>query len=442
VSSPPAVAAALSAAFLDGPWSSAAELAERGARAIGISPRRALPIAKAVRTAYREPPVDRRRELTRYVEDLASYKRLWRRGRRPVVAEHRLPVTAMAANRWHVPQLDTVAALAAWAGLTTSQLDWYADNHSLERRADARLRHYDRTWVYSKRGAVRLLEQPRPRLKALQRRMLHDLLDPMPVHDAAHGFVAGRSVLTYAAAHVGRDVVVRLDLEAFFAAITPGRAFGVFRLAGYPEPVAHALAGLASTVLPFADARRAPAALRDADLSARRRLLDRLARPHLPQGAPTSPALANLAAYRLDARLSGLAAALDARYTRYADDLAFSLTGTDAARRARRLVDAVRPVVAAEGFRVNEAKTRLATRGQRQLLCGVVVNERTGVARRERDELRAILHNCRRDGAQSQNRGELPDFRAHLLGRIAWVGAINPAHGERLRAQLDEISQW
>lgn len=437
-----AVATALGAAFLDGSWGSVPELATRGADAIEVTPRRLTATAKAVIAAYREPPRDRPRELATFIETLPSYDRLWRRGRAPRVWRHPLPTTAMAPTRWHVPRLGTMRDLAGWSGLTAGQLDWYADVRSLERSATRQLRHYDRGWIYNRRGSVRLLERPRPRVKALQRRVLHEILDLVPPHDAAHGFVPGRSVLTYAAPHVDRDVVVHLDLETFFAGIVAGRVFGVLRMAGYPEPVAHCLTGLATTVLPWSDLRQAPHALRDEDVPARRRMLDGLTRPHLPQGAPTSPALANLVAYRLDARLAGLAAAVGARYTRYADDLALSISGPDAARQARRLIDAVRTVVGEEGFRINESKTRLATSGHRQLLCGVVVNDRAGVVRGERDALRAILNNCRQHGPDTQNRGQHSDFRSHLLGRIAWVSAVNPAQGARLRAQFDQVAGW
>jgi hypothetical protein len=435
------VANVLAAAFLNGPWTTATALSVRGAEAVGVSSRRLFATAKAVLAAYRDPPHDRRRELAQFIETLPSYDRLWRRWeRRPVVRGHPLPIAAMGRARWPVPPLDTVADLAEWAHLGGTELEWYADVKSLERCVTDRLRHYDRSWIYNRRGGVRMLERPRPRLKSLQRRLLHEILDRVPVHDAAHGFVAGRSVHTYAAPHVGRDIVVHLDLEAFFASITAGRVFGVLRTAGYPEAVAHCLTGLVTTVVPQTVRSAAPEALRDNDISTRRRLLTQLATPHLPQGSPTSPALANLVAYLLDARLARLARMSDAAYTRYADDLAFSLSGPDAARRARRLVDKARSVVRAEGFLVNESKTRLTRNSQRQRLCGVVVNERAGVTRRDRDELRALLHNCELHGPESQNRGQHSDFRAHLTGRVAWVSAVNPQQGERLRAQLDQIS--
>lgn len=435
------VAAALAAAFLDGAWGEVELLADRGAAAVGMSPRRLRRSARDVLAAYRDPPRDRRRELAAYLLELPSFNALWGKdGRGPVVHEHALPVAAMARRRWPVPEIHTVLDMARWAELPTEQLDWYADVRSLERSAAPPLRHYDREWRYNRRGGVRLLERPRSRTKRLQRRVLREILDVVPAHDAAHGFVTGRSPVSFATPHVDRDVVVRLDLSACFASVTAPRVFGVFRMLGYPEAVAHILTGLVTTVVPRDVIRTAPQALRHDDLDSRRWLLSRLAEPHLPQGSPTSPALANLVMFHLDARLEGLAVASGVTYTRYADDLAFSLDGPDSVRRGRRLMAAARGIVADEGFRLNEAKTLLATRAQRQVLCGVVVNAAPAVERRRRDALRAVLHNSAARGPESQNREGHEDFRAHLLGEIAWVGAVNPDHGARLRAAFDQIS--
>ena len=210
-----------------------------------------------------------------------------------------------------------------------------------------------------------MLEAPKPRLKALQRRLLHELLDWVPVHPAAHGFVGGRSARTHATAHVGRRVVVRVDLEDFFAGVTAARVFGIFRACGYAEGVAHVLTGLCTNAVPV-----------DQSVPGHWRLSRRLATPHLPQGAPTSPALANLAAFALDRRLSGLAAAIGATYTRYADDLVFSSRRPPAHPRHGDRGDRAR-----RGLPRQRAKTRVMGRGRRQTVTGIVVNERPNVPR-------------------------------------------------------------
>src|SRR5262249_30699058 len=93
-----------------------------------------------------------------------------------------------------------------------------------------------------------------------------------------------------------------------------------------------------------------------------------------------------------------------------------------------------------EGFEVNFRKTRAMPRSGRQCLAGVVVNERPNGRRRDYELLEAILFNCVRHGPEGQNRGGVPDFRAHLAGRVAHLARLNSARGERLRELLGRIA--
>jgi len=264
---------------------------------------------------------------------------------------------------------------------------------------------------------------PKQRLKAIQRRILHEILDLIPPHEAAHGFRRGRSIASFVACHAGRDIVLRFDLRDFFPSFRPSRVHALFLKAGYPRAVSRLLTGLCTTV---ASCEVAPA-------------YDAYSSPHLPQGAPTSPALANLCAYRLDCRLTGLARKLGAHYTRYADDLAFS-GGKELERCARRFQIAVCRIALKEGFEVHTQKSRFMRRSVRQQLAGVVLNARPNVQRADYEELKAILHNCIRHGPDTQNREGHPDFRSHLLGRIGYVAMLHPARGAKLRAKFSQIS--
>jgi hypothetical protein len=162
------------------------------------------------------------------------------------------------------------------------------------------------------------------------------------------------------------------------------------------------------------------------------------ARPHLPQGAPTSPALANICLYRADCRLTGLAEAAGAEYTRYADDLAFS-EGEDFDRRVERFAAHVAAILHEEGFAVHHRKTRIMRQSVRQHLAGIVANHHPNVRRRDFDALKATLTNCVRLGPATQNRDSHPDYRAYLEGRIAFVEMVNPSKGTRLRELFRKI---
>ncbi|MDQ1655665.1 MAG: RNA-directed polymerase [Cryptosporangiaceae bacterium] len=435
-------AGALADAFLAGEWSEAG-LRERGLLVIGRRRAWLRPVVAAVLRAYRDAPADRPRELGAFVAALPVFGeavRAARRAGKPLKPLVRIAEPAHAVRwRWPVRPLDGLADLGQFLNLDPGELDWFADRQLLSRRAAGRrLRHYRYHWVPTRSGGVRLLEAPKERLKGAQRRVLAQVVALIPAHPAAHGFRPGRSVHTFAAPHAGQQVVVRLDLEGFFASVTAGRVYGVFRTAGYPEAVAHALTGLCTAPAPWSVLAVAPDATGLERLETRRRLVERLRVPHLPQGAPTSPALASLCSYRLDVRLAGLAARLGCAYTRYADDLAFS---ADSGLATGTLIAAVRDIAESEGFRLNEAKTAVMTSAHRQRICGLVVNARPAVARTEYDTLRAILHNAARSGPESQNRAGHPDFRAHLLGRISWVEQSSAVRGARLRETFGQI-RW
>ena len=334
-----------------------------------------------------------------------------------------------------VPPLATPGDLADWLALPLGQLDWLSDERRIHGRATQPVfQHYRYAAIPKATGATRLLEAPKPRLKALQRRILHGILDAVPLHPHAHGFAPGRSCLTGAQVHAGEAMVLTLDLQGFFPSIGLPRVHGLFRRLGYPWAVARRLAGLCTTTTPASILLRHPG---PADPHDRR---DVYRHPHLPQGAPTSPALANLAAWTLDLRLHGLARALDANYTRYADDLAFSGAFRSSAQ-LDRLQRTVAAIAREEGFRVNPAKTRIMPRNAQQRITGIVVNAHCNPDRAAFDTLKAILHNCTLTGPAAQNREGLPDFRRHLQGRVAWVEHLNPARGAKLRRHLDGI-RW
>lgn len=493
------LATGLAAAFLSGPWDRAG-LRQSGETALSQWPRWLAPLVGEVLTAYPRRPGDRPRELARHIGSVLR-RRTYEiavpssPGGPPRIRTWLSFESSMGRCRWPVPPITTQGELAERLELDPSQLAWLADARGLERDTPAsRLRNYSYHWIARRHGRDRLIERPKPRLKDIQRWILHEILDAIPAHDAAHGFVAGRSARTHAALHTGQPAVVGMDLEDFFAAVSVTRVYGVFRVAGYPEGVAHALAALTTNVVPSEVWEAAPlpdppggpsprsepgatssAAANDtatssadtatssadtatssvdtatssvdtatssADAAAAMaltrhyRLGRRLATPHLPQGAPTSPALASLAAYSLDVRLAGLARSRDLTYSRYADDLTFS--GRHAAAAGLRRV--VPAIVADEGFSLNPVKTRRRTASQRQVVTGVVVNQRLNVARREYDQLKAILHDVERHGAAVANRAGHPELRAHLLGRIAWVQSLNPARGNRLRRRFDSVA--
>lgn len=317
-----------------------------------------------------------------------------------------------------LPNLATRDDLARALGITKGTLDWLAFPDATKEPL-----HYSAFAVPKRSGGYRVLYAPKPKLKAAQRWLHREILSKTSASEPAHGFVQTRSIHTNAAPHAGKDIVVTLDIQDFFPTITYRRVRGIFQSLGYGEEVAIPLAMLC-TVKPAEKVRKFVG-------GQRHRML--------PQGAPTSPALANLACRHLDARLAGLAAKFGCAYTRYADDLTFS--GDEAFEKSlKRFMPLLHQIVKNEGFRVKKGKTHFARRGARQQVTGLVVNDGPRVPRRYRRELRAILHNARKTTLDAQNRDKHPHFRHALRGRIEFVRSTHPQLAARLLAELKALS--
>ncbi|MCA8973899.1 MAG: RNA-directed DNA polymerase [Planctomycetes bacterium] len=343
-----------------------------------------------------------------------------------------LPLPGAPAT-WKVPAIVTTTELAAFLRVGAEELAaWCRRWRRSPGRPDPRHEHYHCRWLPRHGAPPRLLEVPKTALKRVQRRILTGILQAIPPHPVAHGFVRGRGVATFTAQHTDRDCVLQLDIEDFFGSIQERRVRAVFVAAGYPVDVAAALARLCTTHTP----PRVLAELVSNDRA--RRLATRLAMTHLPQGAPTSPALANLIAFRCDLRLAGLARRFGGGYTRYADDLLFS-GGPEFAADARRCATHAAAILETEGFAVAHRKTRVMRRGVAQRAGGLVLNRHGAVPRASRERLEAILTNCVRHGPASQNRAGVVDFAAHLQGRVAHVAHHHPPHGVRLLRLLAQI---
>jgi retron-type reverse transcriptase len=330
--------------------------------------------------------------------------------------------------RHGLPELADAAQLADAMGITVAELRFLGFHREV-----ARTHHYHSFTLPKKTGGERLISAPMPRLKRAQYWVLDNILAKVPAHDAAHGFLAGRSIVSNAAPHAGHDVVINLDVKDFFPSIAFGRIKGVFRHLGYGEAMATLLALLCSE-------NRAQAWQVDGEKlfvggKARERVL--------PQGAPTSPMLTNLLCRRLDRRLLGLARQLGFVYTRYADDLTFSASGEAARDNVGRLLGRVRWILRDEGFTPHPDKERVMRKGRRQEVTGLVVNaDKPGVSRETRRRLRAALHRATQASAGKpahwQGQAAQP---SQLLGLAQFVYQVDPVQGGPLLGQARQLTR-
>ncbi|PJO39462.1 RNA-dependent DNA polymerase [Delftia acidovorans] len=349
-------------------------------------------------------------------------------GEAPPAAGERRQADPQRLTRHGLPELADAAQLADAMGITVAELRFLGFHREV-----ARTHHYHSFTLPKKTGGERLISAPMPRLKRAQYWVLDNILGKVPAHDAAHGFLAGRSIVSNAAPHAGHDVVINLDVKDFFPSIAFGRIKGVFRHLGYGEAMATLLALLCSE-------NRAQAWQVDGEKlfvggKARERVL--------PQGAPTSPMLTNLLCRRLDRRLLGLARQLGFVYTRYADDLTFSASGEAARDNVGRLLGRVRWILRDEGFTPHPDKERVMRKGRRQEVTGLVVNaDKPGVSRETRRRLRAALHRATQASAGKpahwQGQAAQP---SQLLGLAQFVYQVDPVQGGPLLGQARQLTR-
>lgn len=227
--------------------------------------------------------------------------------------------------------------------------------YSMSRSAE----QYYRVYKVSKRtGGTRQIEAPRRYLKLIQRWIHFYILRTHELPPTVTGFVPGKNIFSNAEPHIPPKNLMVLDIKDFFPSVGWKEVVSVFKSFGFPRKVSILLAGLCTF------------------------------ESRLPQGAPTSPTLANLTFLPVDSALQDLAINWDCMYTRYADDLAFSRDIPFSRKDMRE----VSKIVRQWGFHINYKKSRIIGSGGRQILAGLVVNTSGLPPRYKRRRWRAKFH--------------------------------------------------
>ena len=326
----------------------------------------------------------------------------------PALARREGNIERLRANG--LPTYTSMKEIADAMGIPVGELRFLTFDRKV-----SKVSHYKRFQIPKKTGGMRTVSAPMPRLKRAQYWLLENVLAKLEPHDAAHGFRTGRSIMTNAAQHTGKAVVINLDLKDFFPSIGFNRVKGLFASLGYAEAQAAVFAMLAT------DADRTSLGL-DGDVwhvaNGERAL---------PQGAPTSPAITNLICRKLDRRLTGAARKYGFVYTRYADDLTFSAETFDKPA-LDRLMKTIRFIVRDEGLTVNEEKTRVMRKGRHQEVTGLTVNDGLSVSRKERRRFRAYLHKAQNETAPQTWRRGSPEASA-----LGYAQFLTMVHGDGAR---------
>lgn len=267
---------------------------------------------------------------------------------------------------------------------------------------------YRQFYIPKKSGGIRKIEAPDDKLKAIQRWIKNDILDSFSSSEHATGFKKGKSIVDNARQHIGKELIVNIDLKDFFPSIHYADVVRIFSYMGYRIDVAHLLTKLCTN-----------------------------GKNVLPQGSPASPALSNLVSLRLDKRLGQLAKSLNCTYSRYADDITFS--GKKGIRSALPLI---REIINDEGFEINEDKVRLQYAHQRQEVTGLIVNKKLSVSPRIKRELNAAIFFCKKYSVSDHMKHIGCDkhfYKEHLYGLAYFVNMVDKDLGRKYLSELDSI---
>lgn len=272
--------------------------------------------------------------------------------------------------------------------------------------------HYTRFLIPKKDGDRRELLIPSPLLKTVQRNLLHNELEKLPLSSYATAYRKSQNILNNAAPHQNKPMLLKIDIRDFFGSISYLMVYRALPRTLYPPSVATLLAHLCC----YQD--------------------------YLPQGAPTSAAVSNLVMQPFDKAMGAWCSNRGITYTRYCDDLAFS--GDFDAKAA---FYKVRSFLLSLGFEINQKKTQLLTQGCRQCVTGIVINNRPQVPRAYRRTLRKDLYYIEKYGVvshlmhinSSQTPPSQPEQQAclqSLLGKVQFVLQVDPVNAYFLQASL------
>lgn len=278
--------------------------------------------------------------------------------------------------------------------------------------------HYEKFTIPKKNGSHREINSPSKKLKFLQEKILLLLESIYTPKDCVKAFTKNTSIYDNAKPHTSKNFVFNIDLKDFFQTITFPRIRGLLASPPYDIPIETA------TVIAHLCTLQGS----------------------LPQGAPTSPILSNMICAKLDRKLIRLASANNSIYTRYADDITFSFScpihfvptsivkqNLDTTHFYCGPDHELQDIIESNGFEINQSKTRLQSRNERQIVTGLTVNKKVNLNRKYIRKTSAIIHSMEINQGFPQDMNESLKTEKHTHGRLLFIKQIRGEHDDIYR---------
>lgn len=287
-------------------------------------------------------------------------------------------------------------------------------------------------------SAMRTISAPDPPLMSVQRWIYKNIVQHMGVNPSSCAYMPGDSVMRCASVHVGATWLIKMDVHDFFHSIDERQVFSVFNSAGYGKLVSLELARVCTRAVlgPWLNLRN----VRPYTVSSYR--ASRLG--VLPQGAPTSGALANVVMNECDEELSDLAVEYGLAYTRYADDLVFSTSDNFSHMSANKVVSRAGAILRKHDLVPHNGKTRIAPPGSRRIVLGLLVDGDSvrlprQTRRRIADHIRGVRLFGLANHSRSRGFASMFGFVNHVDGLIAFAKDVEPEFADRCRSEWSVV---
>lgn len=338
------------------------------------------------------------------------------------------------------PVIFSIEHLAILMGVQSSYLRYLIGEPKKGNYQDEpyKIFRYNYFKIKKRRGGYREIMSPAKELKFIQKWILENILNQYQLQDSCKGFRKGISIKDNAMPHERADVILKVDLLKYYDTISENRIFGVFADMGYSKNLAVSLAKLTTAEHRFQYWRSIPQN-ELAQMGYDKRPIPAI----LPQGAPSSPGLANIVADVMDKRFEGLSAKMGFAYTRYADDLTFSIKG----KAKLPPLKLIKRIINEEKFCVNEGKIKYFRKGSKQYVTGLTIANGVNVSKKYRKDIASHIYYCRKFGVESHlkkisENSERPSgvlvFHDWLYGHICFIQSINKEAGQKL---VDDFSK-
>lgn len=339
------------------------------------------------------------------------------------------------ARKPPVPAILSLSHLAKKAGVEYKALRHYA-----ARSASA---PYLRFTIRKRSGGLRHISVPKPDLKRVQSWIAREVLRNIPVHAASHAFGPDDSIVKCAALHCGARWLIKIDVADFFGSVTEIQAYRIFRSLDYNPLISLEMARICTDRVPHS-AKYDIASWQTKGKKYSIESYSQKVLGRLPQGAPSSPMLSNLAMRELDEVILQIARKHGMAYTRYSDDMTFSTRGDYSRDRGVQLIAGVALALKKQGLFLNRKKSKIVPPGARKVVLGLIVDrDMPALSREFKDGLRQHIYYLGKHGISNHvSRREFDSIGGayrHLLGKINYAHMVDAKFSWEMRESFNSL---